>query len=261
MNAAGEIKTERQGHIFSVTIDRPAKLNAFTIQMYQAFGEVFHDISNDESIRCVLLRSEGYRAFCVGSDIDEFRESLGEPGHQIKEARMGRNALDIMNACPHPIVVAIKGVCVGGGLEIASGCDIRVAAKDSRYGIPIKNLGMHAEIEDLETMVRALGSNMCLDLLLTGRMLEAEEALVNGFIHRLIDPLLVDGTAMSIANEIATGAPLAARWHKRAIRAFAKDAGNTSNMAEEALHCYRHRDFAEGCAAFIEKREPMFNGS
>ncbi len=261
MSMTGAIKTERQGYVSIVTIDRPAKLNAFTIEMYRSFGEVFRSISNDESIRCVLLKAEGERAFSVGSDIDEFRQSLGQPERQIKETRIGREALDALNACPHPIVVAVKGVCVGGGLEIAAGCDIRVASVDSRFGIPVKNLGMHAEIEDLVSMCRAMGLNICLDLLLTGRMLEAEEALAHGFVHRLVDPPLADQTAMTVATEIAEGAPLAARWHKHALRALAQNALNVTDLAEEALRCYRQSDFAEGCAAFSERRKPVFVGS
>lgn len=261
MSMTGAIRTDRQGNLSVITIDRPAKLNAFTIQMYQAFGEAFREISVDETIRCVLLRADGERAFCVGSDIEEFRRSLGQPERQVEETRIGRDAVDVMNSCPHPIVVAVKGVCVGGGLQIASGCDIRVAAADSRFGIPIKSLGMHAEIEDLASMCRALGPNICLDLLLTGRMLEAEEALANGFIHRLAKASLVDETAMSLAQQIAEGAPLAARWHKRAIRALSESSEKAAGLADEALRCYRQNDFTEGCRAFNEKRKPVFVGT
>ncbi len=261
MHKTAEIRTEQHGYLAVVTIDRPASLNAFTQQMYQEFGNIFRDLANDESTRCVLLKAEGDRAFCVGSDIGEFHRSLGQPERQIEETRVGRLALDALNACPQPIVVAINGVCAGGGLQIAAGCDIRVCADNSRFGIPIKNLGMHAEIEDLMSMMRVLGQNLCLDLLLTGRMLEAGEALACGFIHRLTEAPQVNNTALSLAEEIAQGAPLAARWHKRAIRALADNTDNAAHLAEQALGCYRLDDFAEGCAAFVEKRKAVFSGS
>ena len=261
MSPVGAIRTERQGHVAIVTIDRPAKLNAFTLRMYRAFGAAFREIAEDESIRCVLLQADGERAFCVGSDIGEFREALGQPERQIAETRVGRAAMDALTDCPPPIVVAVQGLCVGGGLQIAAGCDIRVAGTDARFGIPIKSLGMHAEIEDLGSLYRAMGPNLCLDLLLTGRLLDAAEALSYGFVHRLVDPTQVAQTALALATEIADGAPLAARWHKRAIRALAQNPETAMHLADEALHCYRHQDFAEGCAAFLDKRTPVFVGA
>ena len=261
MNTMGVIRTERRGHVAVVTIDRPTKLNAFTMEMYRDLGAAFQSISDDESVRCVLLRAVGERAFSVGSDIGEFNRSLGQPERQLENTRVGRSALDLLNACPHPIVVAVEGLCVGGGLQVAAGCDIRVAATGSRFGIPIKNLGMHAEIEELGTMVAAMGPKVCLDLLLTGRMMEAEETLARGFIHRLVEPSKLQETASSLAVEIAEGAPLAARWHKRAIRALAGTTDSAGHLAEQALRCFGQRDFAEGCAAFTEKRKPVFVGT
>ena len=245
----------------AVTIDRPAKLNAFTTEMYRDFGAVFRDIAEDASLRCVLLQAEGTRAFCVGSDIGEFRLALGQPERQREESRVGRAALDAMTACPQPIVVALQGLCVGGGLQIAAAGDMRVAGRDSRFGIPIKSLGMHAEIEDLASMKRAMPPSLCLDLLLTGRLLDAEEALACGFLHRLVESSEVGDAARAMAGEIAEGAPLAARWHKRALRALAEDPASARELAEEALRCYGHADFAEGCAAFGEKRKPLFVGA
>lgn len=261
MTSTGFIRTERHGQVVAVTIDRPAKLNAFTTEMYRSFGTVFRNISEDSSARCVLLRAEGTRAFSVGSDIGQFRRSLGQPKRQRAESRVGREALDAMTSCPQPIVVAVNGLSVGGGLQIAAAGDIRVASGDSRFGIPIRTLGMHAEIEDLATMRRALGESLCLDLLLTGRLLEADEALACGFLHRLVESARLEEAALSLAGDIADGAPLAARWHKRALRALAEDPGSAGELREEALLCYGHSDFAEGCAAFGEKRKPVFVGA
>ncbi len=260
MTADGKILLTRQDHRAIVTIDRPAKLNALTNAMYRSLFETFRDLSCDDAVRCILIQASGDRAFCVGSDIGEFNASIGQPDRQIAESRIGREAMDALADCPQPVIGAIEGDCVGGGIQIACACDLRVAGQSSRFGIPIKNLGMHAEIEDLETMVRALGQNLCLDLLLSGRLMTAVEAESRGFVNRLTVAGSAREEGLSLALDIAEGAPLAARWHKRALREIARSP-LPKDLAHLALDCYRHDDFVEGCAAFNEKRKPEFKGS
>ncbi|MCP4377815.1 MAG: enoyl-CoA hydratase/isomerase family protein [bacterium] len=250
---------DRQGDLAIVTIDRPEKLNAFTNAMYQSFSTIFRGLSGDNSVRCILIQATGNRAFCVGSDIGEFNASIDKPDRQIAETRIGREAMDALTDCPQPIVGAIEGNCVGGGFQIACACDLRVAGQSSHFGIPIKKLGMHAEIEDLETMYHALGQSLCLDLLLSGRMMGAVEAEKRGFVNYLAAPGTARDEAMSLAVCIAEGAPLAARWHKQALREIVRGSP-LEQLANQALECYRHEDFIEGCAAFDEKRKPDFKG-
>ncbi len=259
MGTEGKILMDRQGDLAIVTIDRPQKLNAFTNAMYQSFCRVFQGLSGDDSICCILIQATGNRAFCVGSDIGEFKASIDKPDRQIAETRIGREAMDALTDCPQPIVGAIEGDCVGGGFQIACACDLRVVGQSSRFGIPIKKLGMHAEIEDLETMCHALGPNLCLDLLLSGRMMGAVEAEQRGFISHLTAPDTARDEALSLASGIAEGAPLAARWHKRALREIVRGSP-LERLAGQALECYRHEDFIEGCIAFDEKRKPDFKG-
>ncbi len=259
--AAGAIRLERSGHLALVTIDRPDRLNACTQDMYVDIGNTFVTLAADDTVRCVLLRAEGERAFCVGSDIEEFRDSLGDPDRQAAETRTGRWAMDALYACPHPIVAAINGACVGGGLQIAAGCDVRLAGHGAQFGIPIRKLGVHAEIEDLERMMTTLGHALCLDLLLTGRMLGAREAHDRGFVSRIVAPDSVEETARSTALEIAEGAPLAARWHKRALRLLATAPEEARSLADLAFAYHSHQDYREGCQAFLEQRRPIFTGA
>jgi len=255
------ILSQRKDGILTVTIKRPEKLNAFTNDMYRTFGEVFLDASDDPSLRCILVQASGDRAFCVGSDIAEFNATLGQPDRQIAETRIGRQAMDAMDACPHPIIGALQGACIGGGLEIATLCDLRIATDTARFGIPIKGLNMHAEIEDLAAMDRTLGASLCLDLLLTGRMMEASEAHDRGFVHRVCAADHLNELVDEMAQTVASGAPLAARWHKKALRALHQPSADLYQLTNEALACYHHNDFAEGCAAFAEKRAPNFTGT
>lgn len=256
-----QILSRMDGGILRVTINRPEKLNAFTNNMYRAFGEVFQSASKNPDVRCVIVQASGDRAFCVGSDITEFNATLGHPDRQIAETRIGRMAMDAMDACPHPIIGALQGTCVGGGLQIASLCDLRIASDTARFGIPIKGLNMHAEIEDLAAMHRALGPSLCLDLLLTGRMMGAAEAKEHGYLQHCCSAEWLHEIATEMAHTVAKGAPLAARWHKRALRKLSSPAVDLAAFADEALTCYRQNDFAEGCAAFAEKRSPQFTGT
>ena len=256
-----QILSNVDGAVLRLTINRPEKLNAFTNDMYRAFHEVFRSASKDPNGRCIVVQASGDRAFCVGSDISEFNALLGQPERQISETRIGRKAMDAMDACPHPIIGAFQGACVGGGLEIATLCDLRIASDTARLGIPIKGLNMHAEIEDLAAMHRTLGPSLCLDLLLTGRMMGATEAKKHGFLHHCCPAEWLHEFATEMAQTVARGAPLAARWHKRALRQLSQPAADIDALADEALACYRHNDFAEGCAAFADKRPPQFTGT
>ena len=302
MNAGqyGQVLCARIDGIAKVTIDRPQKLNAFTHAMYRGFREILDTISADTSIRCVMLMGAGNRAFCVGSGIGEFETALGDPDRQIAEARVGRAAVDALLACPHPVVASINGACLGGGLELAAACDLRIAGATSWFGLPllacphpvvasingaclggglelaaacdlriagatswfglpVKSLGMFAELEDLQALVVTVGRNLTADLLLTGRRLEAREARERGFLSRLVGDRDVERAAVALAQEIAVGAPLAARWHKRALRLISAAGAIEAEVFREAHACYATADFAEGARAFLEKRAPRFS--
>ena len=260
MTEAGSIVVEPgdQG-VVELTISRPAKLNAMTSAMYAQFSDAMLEISADEAVRCVILRGAGNRAFCAGSDIGEFSAAIGDSKALREASAVGRQAMDTLLACPHPIVAAIDGACFGGGLQIAAACDLRVASTDARFGIPIKALGIFAEAADLRVMTRALGMALSLELLLTGRTLTSSEAMRAGFISCVDDDPFE--AARTMAEEIASGAPLAARWHKSALRCIADDASAVAALHAAGLAGFDTADFAEGCAAFLAKRTPRFIGA
>lgn len=243
-----------EGGVVEVVLDRPAKLNAMTSAMYRDFAEIFEGIASDSAVRCVILRGADARAFCVGSDIAEFAASIGDENALLDAAEIGRRAGDALLDCPVPVVAVISGACFGGGLQFACACDLRFAAPSASFGIPVKDLGMRAELPDLRAMLRALGGPLCLDLLLTGRTADAAEMSARGFLHALTDTPVI--AARLAARQIASGAPSAARWHKRAVLALLE--GRAGQLPDEARDCYSAREFDEGCAAFVEKRRPVF---
>ncbi len=243
-----------EGGVVEVVLDRPAKLNAMTSAMYRDVTEIFEGLATDPAVRCVILRGVDARAFCVGSDIAEFAASIDDANALRDAAEIGRRAGDALLDCPVPVVAAISGACFGGGLQFACACDLRFAVPSASFGIPVKDLGMRAELPDLRAMLRALSGPLCLDLLLTGRSADAAEMSARSFLQGLTDTPVE--TARLAARQIASGAPSAARWHKRAVLALLE--GRDGQLPDESRACYNAREFAEGCAAFVEKRRPVF---
>ena len=261
MSGDGElVRVEREGPIATVVLNRPAKLNAMTRGMWGALGEAIHALSADDAVRCVVLRGAGDRAFSPGNDIGEFATERSNKA-QAREygATMHRTA-DALACCRHPLVAQIHGICVGGGLEIAALCDIRICGTSSRFGAPIKNLGLVMAYAEMEPIVRLVGPAVALEILLEGRVFDAAEALQKGLVTRVVPDDQVAAESRAAAERIAEGAPLVARWHKKFARRLAE--GTPLAMAErdECFDCFDTEDFRTGYAAFLAKTKPEFKG-
>lgn len=254
------ILVEREGGLVTVTLNRPAKLNAMTMEMYRRFGETFDVLNADDAVRCVIVRGAGDRAFCPGSDIAEFDEVRTGIDKAKEYARFTMDATLKLYDCPHPTVALIQGVCVGGGLEIAAMCDFRLCGRSSRFGIPINRLGLTVDYDELEILTRLIGPAATLELLLEGRVFGADEALSMGLVGRVVDDEKVEAEAYDLAGRIAAGAPLVNRWHKKFVRRLARPGSPSNDEREEAYACYETEDFRIGCAAFEAKETPEFKG-
>ena len=259
-SADGMVRLEVQGTAATVWLDRPAKLNACTEAMYRRLAEVFAELAGDGSIRCVVLRGAGRRAFSAGSDIGEFLANLGHRERFLEAARVGREAADAVRACPQPTVALVEGICVGGGLMLAAACDLRLAAEGSRFGVPIKELGIFAEYDDLGLLLDLCGPATLKELLFTGRLLDAREAEARGLVNRVVPESGLDQAGRAMVEAISAGAPLSARWHKAAIDRLRAPGAPDDAERRQAFACLDTDDFREGCAAFVEKRPPSFRG-
>ena len=254
------VLVHRDGPIATVTLNRPAKLNAMTRGMWAALGEAVDALSADDGVRCVILRGAGEKAFSPGNDIGEFATQRSNKA-QAREygATMHRTA-DALANCRHPLVAQIHGICVGGGLEIAALCDLRICGTSSRFGAPIKNLGLVMAYAEMAPLVRLVGDAIALEILLEGRVFDAAEALQKGLVTRVVPDDQVAAESRAAAERIAEGAPLAARWHKRFARRLARGTPLTDAERDECFDCFDTADFREGYAAFLAKRKPEFKG-
>jgi enoyl-CoA hydratase/carnithine racemase len=218
------------------------------------------ELDADKSLRCIVIRGAGDKAFAAGADISEFETTrrnakLAKKYGAVLEATMGAIA-----RCRHPIVAMIHGVCVGGGLEIITQCDLRICGTSSRFGIPINKLGLVVGYGEMQGLIDLVGRAVALEILLEGRVIGAEEAKDKGLVNRVVPDDKVEEESMTAARRIADGAPLVARWHKKFARRLASPRAPTGAERDEAYACYDTEDFKIGVEAFLAKRKPEFKG-
>lgn len=254
------IAVTRDAHVATVTLNRPDKMNALDLAGWEMLTHVMNDLGTDDDLRCIVLRGAGEKAFSAGADISEF------PTHRLnaKQAEQyGRITATTMQAiaqCRHPTVALIQGVCVGGGLEIASMCDMRVCGESSRFGVPVNRLGLVMSYGELGGLIALTGQSVALEIVFEGRVFDAQEARDKRLINRVVADDKVVDEVMATAARISAGAPLVARWHKQFAHRLARPDAPTEEEQREAYACFDTEDFRIGYQAFLNKTRPTFVG-
>ena len=247
-----------EGEIATLTLNNPDKLNAINLAMWQQLSANMATISADRDIRCVMLRGAGDQAFAAGGDLEEFvtgRATLEQALHYHGEVAKALNAIA---DCPHPTVALIKGACIGGGLEIAGVCDLRIAGESARFGAPINKLGFSMYPGEMEGLLRLAGPAVIKEILLEGRILSASQAYEKGLLTRVVKDEQVEDEAYASARRICQGAPLVAGWHKQWIRRLLDGRPLSDEEKAASFAFLETEDYREGLAAFLEKRKPVF---
>jgi len=256
-----EILIERMqgGEQATVRLNRPDKRNALTLGMWRELELAFNALDVDERIRCIVVRGAGGN-FAAGADLAEFPALRASTNQAEAYGRQMIAALTSVRDCRHPTIAAIEGLCVGGGLEIALMCDLRLGAADSRYGVPIQKVGVAMPYPELAILTQMLGRPTMLALLLEGQLHDAAWAEQHGLLTRIAADLEADLAAA--IGRIVAGSPASHRHHKhftrRAVdllRALDLDEVRRSYAAVET------EDYREGIAAFLERRTPKFPGN
>jgi enoyl-CoA hydratase/carnithine racemase len=250
----------RDGAIATVTLNKPERLNALDKGMWRALGEIFRDLDRDESLRCVVLRGAGDRAFAAGADIAEFATERANVEQAREYDRVVHPVLEAIARCRHPVVAMIRGACVGGGLEVAAVCDLRICGESSRFGIPVKNLGLVVAYGELQGLIDLVGRAAALEIVLEGRVFGAQEAKDKGLVNRVVPDDKVEEETAAMVGRIAAGAPLVARWHKRFARRLADPRPLTPEEYDESFACFGTEDYRIGYRAFLAKGKPDFRG-
>ncbi|MES2536057.1 MAG: enoyl-CoA hydratase-related protein [Pseudomonadota bacterium] len=245
--------------IVTILLNRPEKRNAMTMGMYRDFGTALTELDADDSVRCIVVRGAG-NAFCAGSDIGGFDDERNGREQAREYAKFTLAMTDCLRDSRHPTVACIEGVCVGGGLEIAAMCDIRIAGRGSRFGIPVNRIGLTVDHHELADLIAVVGPTVTLEILLEGRVFGAEEALDKGLLTRMVEDDAVSVSAYEAAQAIARGAPLVNRWHKKFVRQLREMQRLNEAELDEAYACFDTEDYRTGTAAFSRKEKPVFSG-
>ncbi len=255
---SNSILVERNGVIATITLNRPERRNAFNLEMWAALGDAMAELNRDEGLRCVLLQGQGGKAFAAGADIAEFSKVRANGKQAEAYARIMDRATDAVRDCPHPTIAAIRGACVGGGLELAIQCDLRISAQSGRFGIPINRIGNALPYAAMVALVESVGRPTVLEILLEGRIFTAEEACAKGLVTRVVEDKKLDAEIAATADRIASGAPLVARAHKVFSRKAMTPGELTAKDWSAPFEICNSADYREGIRAFLAKETPEF---
>ena len=255
------IEATRDGEIVTITLNNPVKRNALSMQAWAQLTYILEEISADDTVRCIVIRGAGDKAFAAGADISEFSKVRANAEQAAEYGKATALALDTLANCLHPTIALIQGACTGGGLEIAAACDIRIANESSKFGVPINRLGFPFAYPELEPVMKVVGRANVLDLLLSGRIIGADEALRMGLVTQLVADKAVVKAAYDLAGRMVAAAPLSMRYTKKFVNRLTNNPAQLS--AEELAESYAlcdSEDYAEGVRAFLAKEKPAFKG-
>ena len=249
----------RDGPIMTLTFNRPQTRNAMTWVMYERLLQACEEVDADDSVRVLVLRGAGGKAFVAGTDISQFKVfETAEDGLAYERDSAARSAR--LERVKKPVIAQIQGFAVGGGFNITACCDIRIATPDAKFGAPIaRTLGNCLSMETYARFVDLLGASIVKDVIFRARFLTAQEALAAGYVHEIVAPEEIDARVTAIALEIADHAPITIQVTKESLRRI-RDHRGLPDGDDLVARTYTSADFREGAAAFIEKRKPRWTG-
>ncbi len=267
MENESTLKVEKIGHIAWLVLNRPQQRNTMTLEFFQEMRRIFEEFDADAGVRVVVIRAEG-KSFTAGLDLVAAQALLGD-GSAVYRDWLRRKIIELQESmtaiekCRKPVIAAIHGHCIGGGVDLTSACDIRIAAKDAIFSIRETRIGIIADIGSLQRVPYIIGQGWFRELALTGRDWTAEEALKMGYITRLCeDSQALFEEARILAEEIASLAPLAVQGIKE-VANYSRDHGIQQGLeyvAQRNAAVVPNEDMMEAVSAFLEKRVPRFNG-
>ncbi len=249
---------KKNNHLVEVVLNRPEKLNAMTKPMWVELGKVFKKLSNNKNLRCIIIRGKGGKSFSPGNDIGEFKEERSSSKLAKSYGKFLHGTLGSIFNCPIPTIALIEGICVGGGMEIAACCDIRICGKSSRFGVPIKRLGLTMAAKELEALLKITTYSTAMEILFEGRVFDSKEAYEKRLVNKVVNDNQVEKEAYRSAELICEGAPKVARWHKQFARDIIKNGKVTEKLNNIGYKCYDTEDFQIGYKSFLNKTRPKF---
>lgn len=259
MSSYQNILTSVDKNVMTIIINRPSSLNALNIQTIQEIGAAIETAKNSADVAGVIITGSGEKAFVAGADISELADLNELNGRSFAEA--GQKVFEDIENCEKPIIAAVNGFALGGGCELAMACHIRVASKNAKFGQPEVSLGLIPGFGGTQRLTKLVGSGRALELLLTGDLINADEAYRIGLVnHVVVDSKELEEKVGSIMNKIVSKAPLAIGIVITCVNAAISEENGYQVEANGFAHCCQTSDKEEGTKAFLEKRAPIFSG-
>jgi enoyl-CoA hydratase/carnithine racemase len=263
MSQTDKMLAHKDGGVGTVTFNNPERHNAVSLDMWEATKRILDDFAADPTIRVVVLTGAGGKAFVSGADISRFEKERAN----LEAARAYSAKTEAASASiyefPKPTIAMIRGYCLGGGLGLATCCDLRIASDNSRFAVPAAKLGIGYGYVGLKRLVDIVGPSFAKEIFYTARQFDAQEALAMGLINRAVPSAELESAVKAITGMICANAPLTIKAVKATVGEILKDESKRSvaRTTELVEACFVSRDYNEGRAAFMEKRKPVFTGT
>jgi enoyl-CoA hydratase/carnithine racemase len=249
--------------IATITFNRPERRNAITFDMWHHIQRLMTDLNADDQVRVIVFQGAGDEAFSAGADISEFETHRNNAAKATLYNAAFDAAMNAAEAVNKPTICLIKGACVGGGCEFTTACDIRIAANNARFGVPIARLGLPVGFREMRRMIRLIGHAKTMELLLTADLIPATEAHRLGLVNHVLPLNNVETFTDALSKKIAALAPVVHRVHKQIAQIVLEDPSLDSLTADQqalSVSPFDSEDFQEGWQAFLDKRTPQFHG-
>jgi len=246
----------------TITFNNPERRNAVSLEMWEAVEAALARMEDDDAVRVVIITGAGDKAFVSGADISKFESERAEAEAVAAYNATTAKAYDRLYAFPKPVIAKIKGVCVGGGLNLAVACDLRLCNESARFAMPAAKLGLGYGYGSLKRLAHVVGLPNALELAYTAKLFPAEDAFHMGAVNRVVADDELDAFVEDYANRIAANAPLTIRTFKAGAVELRKHESERDTARLDALvaQCFESDDYVEGRRAFMEKRKPAFKG-
>ncbi len=257
--ADGKILVEVEGSVGRVIFNSPERRNAVGLPVWKALPNAIAILEKDTAVRSIVLTGAGEKAFVSGADISEFETVRCDSVTNHSFTRSVSQATAALTNCPKPVLAEIRGYCIGGGIVLATACDIRICETGSLFAVPPGKLGLGYELDNYQRLARLVGQGIAMEMVATARLFTAEEAKSAGLVNKVVDPSELAGTIDEYTGMIAATAPMSFSAAKLCQRSLLEP--SLEEVAQKAIDaCFDSEDFREGQSAFKEKRAPVFKG-